>query len=49
MAGDLDATPIESVTCEVEWPPKGGRLIRVPEVNCATPLIQKQTRNQDPW
>ena len=35
MAGDLDATPIESVSCEIEWPPKGGRLIRVPEVDRA--------------
>ena len=35
MAGDLDATRIESVSCEVEWPPKSGRLIRVPEVDRA--------------
>ncbi len=35
MAGDLDATRIESVSCEIEWPPKGGQLIRVPEVDRA--------------
>jgi predicted NUDIX family NTP pyrophosphohydrolase len=35
VAGDLDATRIRSVTCEVEWPPKSGRLIRVPEVDRA--------------
>jgi predicted NUDIX family NTP pyrophosphohydrolase len=35
MAGDLDATRIESVSCEVEWPTKSGRLIRVPEVDRA--------------
>jgi hypothetical protein len=29
------ATRIESVSCEIEWPPKGGRLIRVPEVDRA--------------
>ena len=34
MAGDLDATRIESASCEVEWSPKGGRLIRVPEGPC---------------
>jgi predicted NUDIX family NTP pyrophosphohydrolase len=33
--GDLDATRISSVTCEVEWPPKSGRLIPVPEVDRA--------------
>jgi predicted NUDIX family NTP pyrophosphohydrolase len=35
VAGDLDVTRIQSVTCEVEWPPKSGRLIRVPEVDRA--------------
>ena len=35
IAGDLDAAQIRSVTCEVEWPPKSGRLIRVPEVDRA--------------
>jgi predicted NUDIX family NTP pyrophosphohydrolase len=35
VAGNLDATRIESVSCEVEWPPKSGRLIRVPEVDRA--------------
>ena len=33
--GDLDASRIESVSCEVEWPPKSGRLIRLPEVDRA--------------
>jgi predicted NUDIX family NTP pyrophosphohydrolase len=32
---DLDAARIRSVTCEVEWPPKSGRLIPVPEVDRA--------------
>lgn len=35
VEGDLDAARIRSVTCEVEWPPKSGRLIRVPEVDRA--------------
>ena len=35
MARALDTTRIESVSCEVEWPPKSGRLVRVPEVDRA--------------
>jgi predicted NUDIX family NTP pyrophosphohydrolase len=35
MVGDLDASRIESASCEVEWPPKSGRLIRVAEVDRA--------------
>ena len=35
MAGELDATRVESVSCEIEWPPKSGRLIRVAEVDRA--------------
>jgi predicted NUDIX family NTP pyrophosphohydrolase len=34
-AGDLDATRIESVSCEVEWPPKSGQLMSIPEVDRA--------------
>ncbi len=26
MAGDIDATRIESVSCAIEWPPNHGRL-----------------------
>jgi predicted NUDIX family NTP pyrophosphohydrolase len=32
---DFDATNIESNTCEVEWPPKSGRLMTVPEIDRA--------------
>jgi len=35
MAGDLDAGRIEGVSCHVEWPPKSGPLIHVPEVDRA--------------
>ena len=48
IAGDLDATRIESVSCEVEWPPKGGRLIRVLEVDRAE-WFTAWHRGRQPW
>jgi predicted NUDIX family NTP pyrophosphohydrolase len=42
--GDLDAARISSVTCEVEWPPKSGRLIRVPEVDRAAWFTMVEAR-----
>ena len=35
LEGDLDAEAITSNTCEVQWPPRSGRLIEVPEVDRA--------------
>jgi predicted NUDIX family NTP pyrophosphohydrolase len=35
LAGDLDAECIHSNTFELEWPPRSGRLIEVPEVDRA--------------
>jgi predicted NUDIX family NTP pyrophosphohydrolase len=35
LEGELDATAIESSTFELEWPPKSGRMIEVPEVDRA--------------
>lgn len=35
LAGDLDAERIRSNTFELEWPPRSGRLIEVPEVDRA--------------
>ncbi|HEX9363677.1 MAG TPA: NUDIX domain-containing protein [Candidatus Dormibacteraeota bacterium] len=35
VAGDLDVARIESVTFEVEWPPKSGRSQAFPEVDRA--------------
>ena len=31
--GDCDADKLMSNTCEVEWPPRSGRLIAIPEVD----------------
>jgi predicted NUDIX family NTP pyrophosphohydrolase len=35
IAGDLDAAQIESNTLQFEWPPRSGKLIEIPEVDCA--------------
>jgi predicted NUDIX family NTP pyrophosphohydrolase len=35
LEGDLDAAGIESNTFELEWPPRSGRMIEVPEVDRA--------------
>lgn len=35
VAGDLDASAIRSNTVEVEWPPRSGRRLEVPEVDRA--------------
>ncbi len=35
VAGDLDAAAITSNTCMVEWPPRSGRQIEIPEVDRA--------------
>jgi predicted NUDIX family NTP pyrophosphohydrolase len=35
LQGDLDAAQITSNTCQLEWPPRSGRLIEIPEVDRA--------------
>ncbi len=35
VAGDFDADRIESNTVDIEWPPRSGRVITVPEVDRA--------------
>jgi predicted NUDIX family NTP pyrophosphohydrolase len=35
LAGDLDATGITSNTFELEWPPRSGRWVEIPEVDRA--------------
>ncbi|MDQ6841936.1 MAG: NUDIX domain-containing protein [Actinomycetota bacterium] len=35
IAGDLDASAITSNTCQVQWPPRSGRMIEIPEVDRA--------------
>lgn len=33
IEGDLDPDDQESITCEIEWPPRSGRRILIPEVD----------------
>jgi predicted NUDIX family NTP pyrophosphohydrolase len=35
VAGDLDVSRVVSNTCEIEWPPRSGRRIEIPEVDRA--------------
>ena len=35
LAGDLDAEAVKSNTVEVEWPPRSGRMIEIPEIDRA--------------
>ncbi len=33
VEGDLEPSAIESMLVEVEWPPKSGRVVTVPEID----------------
>jgi predicted NUDIX family NTP pyrophosphohydrolase len=35
LEGDLDAATARSNTCEIEWPPRSGRKLEIPEVDRA--------------
>lgn len=35
MSGDLDASTVHSNTCELQWPPRSGATIEIPEVDRA--------------
>ena len=42
---DVDASPIVSNLCEIEWPPRSGRRIVVPEVDRAAWFGQLEARS----
>jgi predicted NUDIX family NTP pyrophosphohydrolase len=44
LEGDLDASAIVSNTCEVQWPPRSGRMIEIPEVDRAEWLSLEDAR-----
>jgi len=46
LEGDLDAEQIVSNTCEVQWPPRSGKLIEVPEVDRAGWFTPEQAREK---
>jgi predicted NUDIX family NTP pyrophosphohydrolase len=35
LEGDLDPATTRSNTCEIEWPPRSGRMLEIPEVDRA--------------
>jgi predicted NUDIX family NTP pyrophosphohydrolase len=46
VAGDLDAATIVSNTCELEWPPRSGTMIEIPEVDRAEWFSIEQAREK---
>jgi predicted NUDIX family NTP pyrophosphohydrolase len=46
LEGDVDTTAVESNTFELEWPPRSGRMIEVPEVDCAEWFALEQAREK---
>ena len=46
LEGDLDAEQIVSNTCEVQWPPRSGKLIEVPEVDRAEWFTLEEAREK---
>ena len=46
LRGDLDPSQIRSNTCEIEWPPRSGRRIEIPEVDRAAWFELEQARQK---
>ena len=46
LAGDLDASSVTSNTFSLEWPPRSGRTIEVPEVDRAEWFTLKRAREK---
>jgi predicted NUDIX family NTP pyrophosphohydrolase len=46
LAGDLDVTAVHSNTFELEWPPRSGQIIEVPEVDRAEWFALKEARRR---
>ena len=46
IEGDLDASSAVSNTCEIEWPPRSGKRIEIPEVDRAEWFSIDQARRR---
>jgi predicted NUDIX family NTP pyrophosphohydrolase len=46
LEGDLDAEAITSNTCPIEWPPRSGRTIEIPEVDRAGWFAVEEARQK---
>jgi predicted NUDIX family NTP pyrophosphohydrolase len=46
IEGDLDTNQITSNTCQLEWPPRSGQLIEIPEVDRADWFSVEQAKEK---
>jgi predicted NUDIX family NTP pyrophosphohydrolase len=46
VAGDLDVSEITSNTVEVQWPPRSGKMLEIPEVDRAEWFAIRQAREK---
>jgi predicted NUDIX family NTP pyrophosphohydrolase len=46
LRGDADTAAVSSNTCELEWPPRSGRTIEIPEVDRAEWFTLERAREQ---
>src|SRR5947209_18928084 len=46
IAGDLEVDTVQSNTCEIEWPPRSGRMIEIPEIDRAEWFGLEQAREK---
>jgi predicted NUDIX family NTP pyrophosphohydrolase len=46
LQGDLDVSRVHSNTCEVEWPPRSGKRIEIPEVDRAEWFTLERAREK---
>jgi predicted NUDIX family NTP pyrophosphohydrolase len=44
--GDCDAEKVASNTCQIEWPPRSGRMMEIPEVDRAAWFTLKEARER---
>jgi len=46
LQGDLDAAAISSNTCQIEWPPRSGKMLEIPEVDQAAWMDLEKARQK---
>ncbi len=46
VEGDCDAAKLVSNTCLIEWPPRSGRKLEIPEVDCGDWFDLKEARER---
>ena len=46
LEGDLDTDAVVSNTCELEWPPRSGKIIEIPEIDRAEWFALTQARER---